>query len=209
MPRCLPDMLTCLPHISQTAYLTCPPDIWTCLSDILPRKNAKMSPGHLSMPLRHFAWNKPRHIAWKKMPRCLPDILTCLPHISQTAYLTCPPDIWTCLSGILPRKNAKMSPGHLSMSPRHPNMYPRHLNMSPRHLNMSPRHLTSTRRNVARCLSDILTCLPDILTCRPDIVQFFVSSEVVEQSKVANNKWWKHFFPLKISGGTHRKIFEK
>ena len=25
---------------------------------------------------------------------------------------------------------------------------------------------------------------------------------------MAKNKWWKHFFPLKISGGTHRKIFE-
>ena len=129
MPRCLQDILTCLSDILPEKK-----------QDTLPEKNAQVSPRHLNMRLRHFAWKKTKTHCLKKMPKCLPDILTCLPHISQTAYLTCPPDIWTCLSDILPRKNAKMSPGYLNMSPRHLNMSPRHLNMSPRHLNMSRRH---------------------------------------------------------------------
>jgi hypothetical protein len=66
----------------KNAYLKRPPDIWSCFSDILLRKNAKMPPGYLNMSPRHLTSTR-RNVA-----RCLSDILICFPDI-----LTCRPDI--------------------------------------------------------------------------------------------------------------------
>ena len=152
--------------------------------------NLDMSPWHLNMSLRHFAWTK------SKMPQRQGNILT-------------------FLIDILPEKKTKMSPRHLNMSlwKQSWGVCIRNLNMPLRHLawknaKIFPRHLAGQKsqdvsqaswhvfprpwlkimpryfpdiltcfsdilpEKMPKCISDNVTCLPDILTCLGNILFF-------------------------------------